>query len=232
MKKKRVNGPVAVKYEQLQSLQIKAAPETATKLYVQPQTPVPTMAEPAPGVETKVPEKPVPAGIEVAHPPTAPVQNSKATTGAKKSLLDTLRDQHITNHIQQNKQESIALTEKNLAEHWQCFITKLRDQNKNSVVTVFNIATIQVVNEQHFTVTVSTSLEQKFIEQEKMELLEYLKDCFHNRHIGFNILVKGDNESALKVDTTLSAREKYQKIIEQYPLVKELKDRLKLELDY
>jgi DNA polymerase-3 subunit gamma/tau len=33
-------------------------------------------------------------------------------------------------------------------------------------------------------------------------------------------------------DATLTTREKYQKIIEQYPLVKELKDRLKLELDY
>jgi len=30
----------------------------------------------------------------------------------------------------------------------------------------------------------------------------------------------------------LSKREQYLKMIEQYPLVKELKDRLRLELDY
>jgi len=30
----------------------------------------------------------------------------------------------------------------------------------------------------------------------------------------------------------LNKREQFQQIVEQYPLVKELKDRLKLELDY
>jgi DNA polymerase-3 subunit gamma/tau len=38
VKKKRVNGPVAVKFEPLQSLQIKAAAATESKLFIQPQT--------------------------------------------------------------------------------------------------------------------------------------------------------------------------------------------------
>jgi DNA polymerase III subunit gamma/tau len=33
-------------------------------------------------------------------------------------------------------------------------------------------------------------------------------------------------------DLPLSSKEQYQKIIEQYPLVKELRERLRLELDY
>jgi DNA polymerase-3 subunit gamma/tau len=34
------------------------------------------------------------------------------------------------------------------------------------------------------------------------------------------------------VQTHLSTKEQYLKMIEQYPLVKELKDKLRLELDY
>jgi DNA polymerase-3 subunit gamma/tau len=40
---------------------------------------------------------------------------------------------------------------------------------------------------------------------------------------------EGSNEPAAR---TLSSKEQYLKIIEEYPLVKELKDRLRLELDY
>jgi len=48
----------------------------------------------------------------------------------------------------------------------------------------------------------------------------------------FNItLIEGQQEVIIK-DLPLSSREQYQKIIEQYPLVKELKDKLRLELDY
>jgi len=35
-----------------------------------------------------------------------------------------------------------------------------------------------------------------------------------------------------QVDIPLSSKEQYLKLVEQYPLVKELKDRLRLELDY
>ena len=41
-----------------------------------------------------------------------------------------------------------------------------------------------------------------------------------------------ENKEAKNAETSLTSREQYQKIIEQYPMVKELKDRLGLELDY
>jgi DNA polymerase-3 subunit gamma/tau len=41
-----------------------------------------------------------------------------------------------------------------------------------------------------------------------------------------------ENKEQKNTEVPLTAREQYQKIIEQYPLVKELKDKLRLELDY
>ena len=76
------------------------------------------------------------------------------------------------------------------------------------------------------------NLEQRFIEQEKRVLCEYLQQLFRNKSLTLSIRVK-ENPDAFKPDEKhLSKRDQYQKIIEQYPLVKELKDRLRLELDY
>lgn len=243
VKKKKVSGPVAVKFEPLQSIQIKtqAVPDQTAaqnaKLYIQPQAPA--AAELKPVMEKNVPVKEfsslpkqkenVDTLTETAEMPVA--AKARIPTG-KKSLLESLRDQHVTNRTSENKKEAIPVTAENLEEYWKCFKEKLKQQAKHSVVTVFNNAQLQVVNEQHFSVTVSASLEQKFIDQEKTMLLEYLKDCFHNRHIGFTVLVIEQTKEAASAELTLTNREKYQKVIEQYPMIKELKDRLKLELDY
>jgi DNA polymerase-3 subunit gamma/tau len=241
VKKKRVNGPVAVKFDQLQSLQIKPSPATvpppvsAAKLYIEPSLPKTAVAEPK-LAEKREPMQPSQLTQEIETEPvlvdTATVPAKAKEPGTKKSLLDALRDKHIANRHNEKKKEAVPVTEENLGEHWKCFTEKLKQQLKHSVVTVFNNAQLEVVNDHHFKVTVSASLEQKFIEQEKMPLLEYLKECFHNRNIGFTIHINEQAKDIVVVDAPLSSREKYQKLIEQYPMIKELKDRLKLELDY
>ena len=167
---------------------------------------------------------------EAGEKPVA--EKGKSPLTGKKSLLESLRDQHITNRVSENKKDSLAVTSENLEEHWNCFKEKLKKQSKHSLVTVFSNAQLKVTDEENFSVTVSTTLEQKFIEQEKTALLEYLKDCFSNRNIGFAVLVTEQPKDENTSEPVLTTREKYQKVIEQYPLIKELKDRLKLELDY
>lgn len=249
VKKKRVSGPVAVKFEQLQSLQIKPSANaqqtvgtTASKLYIQPHVSTSnSVAEPNPILEKKNTEPAVVAVYDQAEKldvftetgdNTLVKAKPKVASTAKKSLLESLRDQHITNRPSDIEKEAIPLTEENLSEYWKCFTEKLKLQIKNSAVTIFNIAKLSLVSEHHFSVTVSTSLEQKFIEQEKTTLLEYLKECFHNRNIGFTVYINEQSKEKAVTETTMTAREKYLKVIEQYPMVKELKDRLKLELDY
>jgi DNA polymerase-3 subunit gamma/tau len=246
IKKKRVNGPVAVKFEQIQSLQIKPGPVRATatsesKLFIQnPPSTAAAETKPSPVAKPVMAEPYVYASEQAAVVDTmtatmekqavAPVQ--KNPVKPKKSLLESLRDKHITNRVAEEVKEIIPVTEEKLKEHWKCFTDKLKGELKHSVVTVFNNAKIDVINETHFCVTVSASLEQKFIEQEKTVLLEYLKGCFNNRNVGFNIQVVELPKEVVATEVTMSSREKYQKVIEQYPMIKELKDRLKLELDY
>ena len=239
VKKKRVNGPVAVKHEPIKSLQIKAAQTSdvvAPKLYIHSQkvTAVnevgeqgnfPPVQTPAAAAPAKVKQDTVTTEVALAVPGGKP-------TGAKRSLLQNLRDKHLTNSPTEQVQASVSLCDEKLQEAWSLFNEGLKKQLKHSVVTVFNIAQLHCISESHFEIGVSTTLEQKFIEQEKLALLNHLKTFFNNRNISYQIVVKESLQEKQVTEETLSSRERYNRIIQRYPLVKELRDRLKMELDY
>jgi DNA polymerase-3 subunit gamma/tau len=94
------------------------------------------------------------------------------------------------------------------------------------------MAELEIINEGRFDIITNNNLEQRFIEHEKRKLCEYLQQYFRNKGLTLTIKVRENQESYKPDDKHLNKREQYQKIIEQYPLVKELKDRLRMELDY
>ena len=78
-----------------------------------------------------------------------------------------------------------------------------------------------------------SGINQKFIEGEATSLLEIFKAHFHNPEITIRfILVEGDAQPKELEPKYLSSQERYKLMVEQYPLVKELKEKLKLELKY
>ncbi len=123
------------------------------------------------------------------------------------------------------------LTEKELTDAWEQYTQQLR-LNKNSALPSFERATRQIINDSFFEVITNNNLEQKFIEQEKRNLSSYLQTIFNNKAITFSVLVNENNIKHQPSERTLNKREQFQIIAEHYPLVKELKDRLRLELDY
>ncbi len=95
------------------------------------------------------------------------------------------------------------------------------------------LAVLRIIDSNSFEVVTSNPLEQKFVEHEKRPLSDHLQKMFSNRALSFTVLIEeravGDEEPT---DKPLNKREQFMQIVEQYPLVKELKDRLRLELDY
>jgi len=94
------------------------------------------------------------------------------------------------------------------------------------------MAELRIADTSTFQIVVPNNIQQRFIESVRLELLEFLQAHFNNKALSFSILLE---EKLVVTDTSpapLSKREQYLKMIEQYPLVKELKDRLRLELDY
>lgn len=160
-------------------------------------------------------------------PPAIPKQES---SGGKLGSLNSLRKQFIGKPIE-SAGAPIPLAEMRLQEAWQQFAQQLKE-NKNPANQSFLMANLIIKDHQNFEVQTNNNLEQKFIEGERRVLSEYLQQIFNNRMLMFTITV---NEAAVQsfepVERTVTLKEKYQHIIDHYPLVKELRDRLNLEVD-
>jgi DNA polymerase-3 subunit gamma/tau len=118
-----------------------------------------------------------------------------------------------------------------LIEVWNQFTSDLK-KNKNSAAQSFESAELRILDDQRFEILTNNNLEQRFVEQEKRKLSDLLQEKFRNKNISFSVIIREQSADHIHLEKTLSKREQFQQIAEMYPLVKELKDRLKLELDY
>ncbi|MBW7952477.1 MAG: DNA polymerase III subunit gamma/tau, partial [Chitinophagaceae bacterium] len=75
---------------------------------------------------------------------------------------------------------------------------------------------------------------QKFIEQEKTLLIDLIQTSFKNRAIKFDIIIDESNpeQKEISLSEKLNSKQIFNLIAEIYPLVNELKERLKLDIDY
>jgi len=55
---------------------------------------------------------------------------------------------------------------------------------------------------------------------------------FNNRNITYQIIISEVEKEETSGDRTLNSKEKFQLMVEQFPNIKILKDRIRLELDY
>jgi DNA polymerase-3 subunit gamma/tau len=94
------------------------------------------------------------------------------------------------------------------------------------------MATLKIIDNNTIEIITESNIQQKFIEQERADLVEHLQTHFRNRQLIYNVIIIENDNNYEPAERTLTSKEQYLKIIEEYPLVKELKDRLKLELDY
>ena len=93
------------------------------------------------------------------------------------------------------------------------------------------MARLQIQDSNNFVAIVSSNIDLRFIEQEGLKVSQFLREKLQNNQLQF-LIVMQENKESKNTEIPLTIREQYQKMIEQYPLVKELKDRLRLELDY
>jgi DNA polymerase-3 subunit gamma/tau len=118
-----------------------------------------------------------------------------------------------------------------LQQTWDRFSRELKE-NKNSATQSFEGAALKILDDQTFEILTNNNLEQRFIEQEKRNLSDLLQTIFNNKNLSFSISIRENANEHIHLEKTLSKRDQYQQMAEQYPLLKELKDKLKLELDY
>ncbi|MCX6288472.1 MAG: DNA polymerase III subunit gamma/tau [Bacteroidetes bacterium] len=164
---------------------------------------------------------------------TAPSNTTSANDGSnKKNLLAALQQKYGSKYNIEEVKEPIPLEMDTLKKCWDDYTAYLLDALKHSSAGTFKLAILEILDPLHFTVTVSALTAQKFVEQERMNLLEKIWETFNNRAIQFSILVDAGEKEDVPLHLRLNSKQKFDRIAEQYPLVQEFKTRLNLEILY
>ena len=174
--------------------------------------------------------------IEEPEPPVnkkTVAQTAPVAAEPKRSLgsLDAIRKK-VSAQNKANGNDVKELTTEELKFCWDKFIEKLNEKKNHSAVTNFKGAILRIIDNNSIEIITESNIQQKFIEQERAELVHFLQDHFCNRQLTYSVIITEKEDAAQSGERPLNTREQYQKLIEEYPLVKELKDRLRLELDY
>lgn len=206
------------------------AAQTESKLFIQqPSVPKPQFKEPKPVAA------PAPVYVPVEENTNVAVAESVAATlvqsKTKKSLLSALKDKYGDQYNIEEVAEAEPLEMTKLRECWLGFAAKLEEQQKHSASNTFKLAQLSIESDTKVLITVNALVQQKFVEQEKMMLAECIQKTFHNHAIQLQVVVSDDIKEEINPFLIMNSRERYNYIASQYPLVKELKERLRLEID-
>ena len=202
------------------------AAKPASKAATVAAKPIPSQ-EPKLIIETKPDPKPV---VQEAKPVYASNDAFAPKNGTKISSLEALRKKaEAAANSAVAADHPLELT--TLTKAWQQFIQQLKEE-KNPAAQSFEMALLAITDANSFTATVHNNINQKFIELERNKACEFLQKELKNKLLQLTIVLEDTETTILPNDLPLSAKEQYQKIVEQYPLVKELRELLRLELDY
>ena len=152
--------------------------------------------------------------------------------GGKKSLLAVLQQKYGSEYNIEEVKEAISLDMETLQLCWNEYANKMEQDMKHSVAGTFRMATLQIEDPTHFTIKVPALTAQKFVEQERMSLMETIWERFQNRAIQFSILVDAGEKEDVPLYLKLNSKQKFDHIAKQYPLVQQLKERLNLEVNF
>ena len=166
--------------------------------------------------------------------PKAAADHTIVTNGGVRTKIGRLEkiQQQVALENKLNGNNVKPLNEEELYVAWGLYIEELRKSNNHSGVTNFKLAKLSIVDENCIEIITDNNIQQKFIETERAALIEHLQSHFNNRFLTYRVIVIENENNNAVVEKHLTTKEQYLKIIEEYPLVKELKDRLGLQLDY
>lgn len=196
------------------------APEAEAKLIVEEPAGVYTAARPQTGGP----------GRQATGGGQAPASGG-ASTG-RLGALSKIRQQYAGSNANAAPAAAIIpLTQEALQKEWAAYTMLLREA-KSPAVQSFDLALLRVKDDSRFEVATPNNLQLKFIEQERVKLSEYLQQAFSNRLLTYSIIIEEQPDLMDRIEIPLSTKDQFARIAEQYPLVKELKDRLRLDLGF
>jgi len=217
----------------------------AANTYAAPAASVPaatpaTIAPPAPEAVPKAPAATTTATIPTTHTATASPAINTATAAkpaasappTKLTGLAGMRQAHAARQQDTVVQKTIPITMGALHVYWEEFIDRFRQANKMTVVSNLQLAQLKLLANDEIGIVSRNIVMFRFMEEEKLAISEFLKQKFNNAGIILTLQLDESQQTQDIGPAPLSSREQFQQMTEKYPLVKELKDRLNMELDF
>ncbi len=170
-----------------------------------------------------------PVDIRAVADNTSVKEKPKRTAKLGSLKLKSIREQVA---LENKNNQVLDLNEEELAVAWGSYIEKLGNRNNHVGVSNFRSAELKIVDSITIEIITDNSLQQMFIEAERGELITHLQEHFNNRLLTYSVKLIVSPDKSEPKEAPLSGRQQYLKMIEVYPLVKELKDRLGMHLDY
>ncbi len=229
-KKKQVDGAKPVAFRRLDYIPVKEAAVVVSPAAKQTAAAEARLTiETAPDQRKSAVAKNGEVTVEQPPIPNSPSPTANTPTG-KLGGLGKIRSQYASGNATVLA-ETKPLTPEALQQAWQEFTIMLK-QGKNPAGQSFDLAELRIKDESSFEIVTPNNLQLKFIESERVRLSEHLVTRFNNRMLTFFIIIEEKMDLSHKVEIPLNTKQQYEKIIAEYPLVKELKERLRLDLDY
>ena len=221
-KKKRIDGPVAYKTKSITPFAPEVKTSPGAKLIIETSSAELSIAKEAtPGYE-----KPTAAVTEKITPvQQAPAKSTRITA------LDKIRQPYLSDSAELMEANEPPLAQESLMQVWGEY-TNLIKNEKNPASHSFEVAVLRIIDGDSFEIVVADFIEKQFIEKERNRLFEFLQNKLDRKNIKFALVVEEKERIIHPDEIVLSSKEQFQKMIETYPMVLELKNRLKLDLDY
>ncbi|WP_336515365.1 DNA polymerase III subunit gamma/tau [Pollutibacter soli] len=163
----------------------------------------------------------------------APVESEAPAEKKERPTMGALQKIRAKMANKSGREDSTTpLDGENLRKAWEEYIEKLTEDKNHSTADNFKRSELVITSDSSFEIYTETNIQQKFIEQERGALINHLQQFFNNRSLNYQVIVKASEEPDTPVERPLTAREQYLKMIQAYPLIQELKERLNLDLDY
>jgi DNA polymerase III subunit gamma/tau len=224
-KKKLIETAKPVAFRQIAPFELKeSVPSAQSQAKLIIETPAATQPKTT-ARQDAPPPKPV------NQPAIKPAATTPAAGAGKISGLNAIRQQFKGSALPGTNVNQ-PLNEELLKLSWEEYIEKLREE-KNPAAAPFGLARLVVKSDNVFEVETANNIEQKFIEAERNHLFSFLQQRLKNRLLQFQVVVVETLETDRPpIEAPLNSKQQFLKMAEQYPLVKELRDRLKLDLDF
>lgn len=132
---------------------------------------------------------------------------------------------------QQKSAQCLELEDAEMQIAWEQYIQKLEKENNSYAIGCFKNARLVIGESNCIEIITDSALKQRFIESERAELITHLQHHFNNRMITFQVSIDESNIVLEPKQESLSSKEQYVRMVEKYPVIQELKRRLRLQLD-